>query len=119
MAIGGTSGAPSTGETATWIRRPDSGAMDARLGSGQGWSQAIAQRRAAPLTRRATGWMTPRARSTTARHLADGKRLEDEEYARATADLGERRLLELVVLIGYYRTLALMLEVFHVGAPRP
>jgi len=53
--IGGTSGARSTFKTAQTTRRSDSGAMDARLESGQGWPRAIAQRRAAPLTRPGTG----------------------------------------------------------------
>lgn len=43
--------------------------------------------------------------------------LDDEEYAAHRASLGERTLLELVVLVGYYRTLASMLALFTVATP--
>jgi 4-carboxymuconolactone decarboxylase len=41
----------------------------------------------------------------------------DEEYTAAADPLGPERLLELTVLVGYYRTLAQLMHVFAVGAP--
>jgi 4-carboxymuconolactone decarboxylase len=41
----------------------------------------------------------------------------DEEYAAAADTLGSERLLELTVLVGYYRTLAQLMQVFAIGAP--
>ncbi|WP_244930253.1 carboxymuconolactone decarboxylase family protein [Nocardioides sp. W7] len=41
----------------------------------------------------------------------------EEEYAAHRASLGEQTLLELVVLVGYYRTLASMLAFFTVATP--
>ena len=52
-----------------------------------------------------------------ARLLAARDALDDERYAVLVAVLGEQRLVELAVLIGYYTTLALMLDVFRVGSP--
>lgn len=49
--------------------------------------------------------------------LAHREPWDDERYAGLVEVLGQQRLLELVVLVGYYGTLALMLEVFDVGAP--
>jgi 4-carboxymuconolactone decarboxylase len=43
--------------------------------------------------------------------------LDDEEYARAVAQLGEAGVFELTTLVGYYATLALQLRVFRVGGP--
>ncbi|WP_392542116.1 carboxymuconolactone decarboxylase family protein [Oryzobacter telluris] len=43
--------------------------------------------------------------------------LDDVAYAAAVDALGEPVLLELVVLVGYYVTLAQLLAVFRVGAP--
>lgn len=45
------------------------------------------------------------------RLLADG-RLSDEEFVRATRELGERAVAELVWLVGYYSMLALALAVY-------
>lgn len=42
--------------------------------------------------------------------------LDDEEFARASR-LGERRLAELVALVGYYEALALSLRVWRVPLP--
>jgi 4-carboxymuconolactone decarboxylase len=39
--------------------------------------------------------------------------LTDDEYASAVRDLGERGVLELTTLVGYYATLALQLRVFR------
>ena len=43
--------------------------------------------------------------------------LDDEEYGTAVAALGERALVELSTLVGYYATLALQLRIFRVPAP--
>jgi alkylhydroperoxidase family enzyme len=51
------------------------------------------------------------------RALARRRRLTDEEYADAVADLGEETLAELVWLCGYYLMLALALEVFSPPIP--
>ena len=48
------------------------------------------------------------------RHAAD---LDDEEYDTAVAVLGQRALVELSALVGYYATLALQLRIFRVPAP--
>ena len=46
-----------------------------------------------------------------------GARLDDETYGAYAATLGTTTLTELVVLVGYYRTLAQLLGVFDVGVP--
>ena len=43
--------------------------------------------------------------------------LDDEEYDTAVAELGERALVELSALVGYYATLALQMRIFRVPAP--
>jgi len=48
--------------------------------------------------------------------LMDGY-LDDALYARALAELGQGDLYELVVLSGYYATLAWTMSVFRVGIP--
>lgn len=45
--------------------------------------------------------------------------LDEGEYDKARATLGERPLFELSTLVGYYSTLALQLRVFAVPAPPP
>ena len=52
-----------------------------------------------------------------ARRLAERRPLDDDDYAAAVGVLGEEKLLELVVLVGYYTMLAQMMSVFGVGAP--
>ena len=47
------------------------------------------------------------------RHTAD---LDDQEYDTAVTVLGERALVELSTLVGYYATLALQLRIFRVPA---
>ena len=42
--------------------------------------------------------------------------LDDQQYAAAVAVLGERALVELSTLVGYYATLALQLRIFRVDA---
>lgn len=51
------------------------------------------------------------------RLLDDRSRLTDEAYAELVAVLGATTVTELVVLVGYYRTLAQLLDVFDVGVP--
>jgi 4-carboxymuconolactone decarboxylase len=46
-----------------------------------------------------------------------GARMDDEAYGAYAAMLGTTTLTELVVLVGYYRTLAQLLDVFDVGVP--
>ena len=41
----------------------------------------------------------------------------DEEYVAATEVLTAQQLIDLTVLVGYYRTLAQLMEVFAVGVP--
>jgi 4-carboxymuconolactone decarboxylase len=43
--------------------------------------------------------------------------LDDQEYDTAVAVLGERALVELSALVGYYATLALQLRIFRVAGP--
>ena len=51
------------------------------------------------------------------RSLTGPADLDDQQYDRAVATLGERSLVELSTLVGYYATLALQLRVFRVPAP--
>lgn len=43
----------------------------------------------------------------------------DALYGRAIDELGTAAVVELVMLVGYYQSLALLLSVFHVAAPEP
>ncbi|WP_110208206.1 carboxymuconolactone decarboxylase family protein [Nocardioides daejeonensis] len=45
--------------------------------------------------------------------------LDEAAYATAVAALGETQLIEVTTLVGYYRTLAQLMEVFAVDAPEP
>ena len=45
--------------------------------------------------------------------------LDDQEYDTAVAVLGERALVELSTLVGYYATLALQLRIFRVAGSAP
>lgn len=58
-----------------------------------------------------------RAALAVARRLVDARTLDDTEYAIARDELGERRLFELVTLVGYYRMMALQLNVFAIDPP--
>ncbi len=51
------------------------------------------------------------------RLLDDRSRLTDDEYADLAQALGTTTITELVVLVGYYRTLAQLLDVYDVGVP--
>jgi 4-carboxymuconolactone decarboxylase len=51
------------------------------------------------------------------RSLVGPADLDDAQYAAAVAALGERALVELSTLVGYYATLALQLRIFRVTAP--
>jgi 4-carboxymuconolactone decarboxylase len=48
--------------------------------------------------------------------VAEG-RVSDEQYRTTLADLGERALVELVTLLGYYTMVAFTLNVFEIPAP--
>jgi len=52
----------------------------------------------------------------TTRALASRGDLDDDEYAAASAGLGDPVLFELSTLVGYYATLALQLRLFRVTA---
>jgi 4-carboxymuconolactone decarboxylase len=43
--------------------------------------------------------------------------LDDQEYDTAVAVIGERALVELSTLVGYYSTLALQMRIFRVAGP--
>ncbi|SHK51415.1 4-carboxymuconolactone decarboxylase [Pseudonocardia thermophila] len=49
--------------------------------------------------------------------LLDRKTLDDDEFAAATAVIGKRGVLELVVLLGWYDSIATQLSVFGVVPP--
>ena len=49
------------------------------------------------------------------RSLVGPADLDDQQYDLAVATLGERALVELSTLVGYYATLALQLRIFRVG----
>ena len=51
------------------------------------------------------------------RSILESGDLNDVEYDRLTANVGDVVAVELVVLVGYYQTLALMLRTFRVPAP--
>jgi 4-carboxymuconolactone decarboxylase len=53
----------------------------------------------------------------TARALSNDSDLDDELYADAVGVLGEKRLFDLVTLVGYYVFVALQLRVFRVVPP--
>ena len=46
-----------------------------------------------------------------------GADLDNQEYDTAVAVLGERALVELSTLVGYYATLALQMRIFRVAGP--
>ena len=48
--------------------------------------------------------------------VGDG-RVTDEQYRSAVLDLGERAVVELVALLGYYSMVAFTLNVFEIPAP--
>lgn len=48
--------------------------------------------------------------------VTDG-RVTDEQYRSAVLDLGERAVVELVALLGYYTLVAFTLNVFEIPAP--
>jgi 4-carboxymuconolactone decarboxylase len=51
------------------------------------------------------------------RSLLRSRRLSEELYARAVAELGERQLIELVALVGHYSLIGLTLGAFEVPQP--
>lgn len=51
------------------------------------------------------------------RLLEDTSHVDDDAYATLRDTLGTTTITELVVLVGYYRTLAQLLDVFDVGVP--
>ena len=55
--------------------------------------------------------------STLSLLLLKSDDLGDEDFAEASAVLNSEEILEVVVLVGYYRTLAQMMNVFAIGVP--
>ena len=60
---------------------------------------------------------TVRRRDRGARATTTRGDLDDDEYARARAVLGDKALIETLTLVGYYALLALQMRVHRV--PRP
>lgn len=90
----------------------------ALIGRGAGLSaEELDAVRSGALTARADADAAEVAVHEATRALARRESLDDARYAALVTALGEQRLLELVVLTGYYATLALMLDVFRVGPP--
>jgi hypothetical protein len=54
---------------------------------------------------------------TVARALVARSDLSDDEYTEAVCELGERKLFEVLALVGLYMQTALQLRVFRVGPP--
>jgi alkylhydroperoxidase family enzyme len=52
------------------------------------------------------------------RAIAEGRAVDDAGYGRLVEVLGEPGVAELVTLVGYYTTLAMVMEVFEVSVPR-
>ncbi|TMR25288.1 carboxymuconolactone decarboxylase family protein [Nonomuraea turkmeniaca] len=50
-------------------------------------------------------------------NLLNSSTVTDEEFAAASAVLSDRQLIDLTVLVGYYRTLAQLMSVFDIGVP--
>ena len=54
-----------------------------------------------------------------ARALVERADLDDAEYARVQAVLGNEQLVEVTAIVGYYAMLALQMRVFRIAAPDP
>lgn len=55
--------------------------------------------------------------STLSIRLLESDDLGDDHFAEVSAALDSEEILEVVILVGYYRTLAQMMNVFAIGAP--
>lgn len=51
------------------------------------------------------------------RALLEEERVDDDTYAEVVSSLGEVQTVEVTTLVGYYRTLAQLMDVFAVPAP--
>ena len=49
--------------------------------------------------------------------VLDGAALDDATYAPLASRLGVPPMIEVIALVGYYRTLADLMQVFDVGVP--
>ena len=49
--------------------------------------------------------------------LLERQPIDEQRYRQTAAVLGESTMVELTVLVGYYTTLAMLLEAFQVGVP--
>ncbi|MCZ4521753.1 carboxymuconolactone decarboxylase family protein [Rhodococcus ruber] len=57
------------------------------------------------------------AAATLCTQLLQSIDLTDDEFTAAVGALGTRRVVEITTLVGYYRTLAQLMDVFHIGLP--
>ncbi|MDN5895132.1 MAG: carboxymuconolactone decarboxylase family protein [Nocardioides sp.] len=55
--------------------------------------------------------------ASLARALLEDERLDDDTYAEVVGWLGEVQTIEVTTLVGYYQTLAQLMDVFAVQAP--
>jgi 4-carboxymuconolactone decarboxylase len=58
-----------------------------------------------------------RAVYTAAKQLSEDGRLDAETYAAAHGFLGDRGMVELVSLVGYYALVSFTLNAFEIGLP--
>lgn len=57
------------------------------------------------------------AASAFCANLLNSSVVTDEEFAATSAVLSDQQMIDLTVLVGYYRTLAQLMSVFDIGAP--
>jgi 4-carboxymuconolactone decarboxylase len=99
------------------------------IGAGYAWArhepgaQRAGTRAEAIETVRANGGLdalTPRERLLVevARALCRDKAVSDELYARASAELGTKQLVEVVTLIGHYTCIGFIIKAFGVQPPK-
>ena len=89
-----------------------------RIGRNVGLTDAEidALRTGAPLT---VDDAVDQAAFDAARALVLRADLDDTEYARVRAVLGDEQLVEVTAIVGYYALLALQMRVFRIAAPEP
>lgn len=61
--------------------------------------------------------LVEQASADLCRHTLGGQPLDDATYAAFQSRLGTTTMIELITLVGYYRTLADLMLVFDVGVP--
>jgi len=87
-----------------------------RLPRRQG-SPRLLWKRSAAARHRASSNRTRRSSIGSAPELFDTRRLSDEAFNKAVAALGERGLVEVIAIIGYYTHIGNTLNVFAVAVP--